>query len=315
MATVTGLRTRISLGDANSNLEIRLSRRVFTAGGGLSGVVLLKLAKEMDIRSLVVMVKGAEISPGISIRGPKHPPKSFFQRDVLLSGRDQPRFASERIAQYWNAFLKRDTCRVLSVGEYAYPFSIALPTSIPPSCEGKTGRIVYSITARLQFPLGRSQQICFEVPVTFASLELEDEGFSLSHSAVFGGKHATGADICVSLPSRVFALGTSIRGQIMLSNPRNVEMKRMTVSLNVCDGSRSAARGELDLRCVDSMVITPENPSASLITLDFETAIPSDAPSSVEGTSMFVAWSLGVSVESRPPLEIQVPVIVHLPVT
>ncbi len=322
MATGTGLRTRVSLGDAASHLEMRLSRKVFVAGGQMSGVVVLKLAKQIDIRSLVVTVKGVEISPGIRIRGIKYAPKSFFQRDVLLSGRDQPRFKSDRIAQYWNAFLMRDTCRVLSAGEYAYPFSVALPTSLPPSCEGKTGRIVYSIAACLQFPLGRAQQIFFEVPVAFASLELENEGFSLSHSAVYGGKHATGADISVSLPSRGFALGTSIRGQITLSNPRKVEMKCMTVSLNVCDGSRSSgksvagrAKGELDLRCVDSMVITPENPSDCLITSDFEVAIPSDAPPSVEGTSMFVAWSLGVSVDSCPPLEIQVPVIVHLPVT
>jgi len=308
-----GMRIRAGLGEKVSLFELSLSRKVFARGRQLSGVVLLRLARPVNVKAIMISVSGAEFVSGAKLTGSLRSGNSFFRREVVLSGRDRPRLISERLSQYWNAFLKRERYRKLSAGEHTYPFTVTLPASLPPTCEGRAGRIAYFVVARVKFPLGRAFQVTTEVPVAFSAGDTPEEPFSMSHSSVYSGMHATGADMRVDLPNRSFDLGSSVTGKLTIMNPRRAHMGNITVSLDVCDGARMGSRGGVLEKSIQAVTIVPDDPTAEEITGDFHLSIPSDAPVSVEGRSVLVTWSLGVSVEARPPLDLRVPVIVRLP--
>lgn len=306
------LRSRVSLGDKVRSLEIHLSRPLFVTGHRLSGVVVLRLDKPTAVRSLIVNITGSELIHGVKISNAIKRVGPFFKRETLLTGRDVPRFASDRVSLYWNAFLRREQHRLLSEGEHTYPFSLPLPGSLPPSCDGKAGRIVYQVCARMGFPINRPLQVCMEAKISSGSRYIMDEPFVLAHSSVFGGKHATGADISVELPSRDCVTGQPINGKLVISNPKRVLMGKINISLDVFDGIRNSGKTSNNETTVDSIEITPDTPEAEQIEADFELMIPPGSPPSVEGTSLLVTWALNVSVDACPPLELQVPVIVHV---
>ncbi len=93
----------------------------------------------------------------------------------------QSRFASERVAQLWNAFLGRDAGRKLSAGEHTYPFSISLPASLPPSYEGTAGRIDYRVSARVLYPTGGSLKVHKDVPVVYVPRAQRGRPIALSY--------------------------------------------------------------------------------------------------------------------------------------
>lgn len=307
-----GMRVRGDLGRKAGLFELSLSRRVFARGRQLSGVVLLRLARPVSVKAIMVSVTGGEFVSGTKLTGSIRAGTVFFRRDVLLSGRDRPRLISDRLSQYWKAFLKRERYRTLSAGEHTYPFTVALPASLPPSCEGRAGRVAYFVTARVKFPLGRAFQVTAEASVAFSAGDLPDEPFSLSHSSVYSGMHATGADMKVDLPSRSFDLGSNLTGILTIMNPRRARMESITVSLDVCDGARTGPRGGVVDMNVQTVTIVPDDPSSPEIKADLDLSIPPDAPPSVEGKVVLVTWSLNVHVEACPPLDLRVPVIVRL---
>lgn len=308
---IKGLRSRVSLGDKVRSLEVHLSRRMFVTGKRLSGVVVLKLDKPTAIRSLTVSVSGSELIPAVKITRAIRGFGPFFKRETLLLGRDVPRFTSERLSLLWNAFLKREEHLMLSAGEHTYPFSMPLPGSLLASCDGKAGRIVYQVCARLNFPISRALQVCIEAPVRSGSGGEVEEPFVLAHSSVFGGKHATGADVSVELPSRGCLIGRPVAGKLVVNNPRRVQMGKVNISLNVFDGVRNSSKVSSFETTAGAVEITPDNPDAERIEADFELMIPNGSPPSAEGIALLVTWALNVSVEACPPLEIQVPIIVR----
>ena len=308
-----GMRVRGDLGRKAGLFELSLSRNVFARGRQLSGVVLLRLARPVNIKAIMVSVTGGEFVPGGRLAGSIRTGTAFFRREVLLSGRDRPRLISERLSQYWKAFLKREQYRTLSAGEHTYPFTVSLPASLPPSCEGRAGRVTYYVTARVKFPLGRAFQVTAETPVAFSARDLPDEPFSLSHSSVYSGAHATGADMTVDLPSRSFDLGSNLIGTLTIMNPRRARMESITLSLDVCDGARIESRAGVVEKSVQTVTIVPDDPSSPEIKADLDLWIPSDAPPSVEGKMVLVTWSLNIQVEACPPMDLRVPVIVRLP--
>ena len=96
------LRARANPSDVMPSLELHLSRSAFTAGRQLSGVVVFRLSRPTNIRALVVTVAGREVASGHR-SGLSAAPR--FEREVCC--RAGSNRASERISQYWNAFLGR----------------------------------------------------------------------------------------------------------------------------------------------------------------------------------------------------------------
>lgn len=295
----------------NYDLALHLSRSVFATGKRLSGVVVFRLARPINIRSLTVSVSGKETPSGFSLtRG-----RLFFDREVLLSGMQRPCLTSERLSLFWNTFLGRESGRVLSAGEHIYPFSIPLPASLPPSYEGKAGRIAYTVTACVQFPLVGSVRTSKEVSVVFVPRLHKGRPVALSYPTEGGAIHAGEVSVSLELPRRAVEIGKSIAGKFTINNPKHAVIARTIVSLENCEWVRLASGGELQRSCVDSQDIRLANTEAESIEGEFSLTVPHGAVPSVEGTAISVIWLLKLYVDTSPPLELKTPITVYAPIT
>lgn len=295
------------------SLGLHLSRSMFATGRQLSGVVLFRLGKPTNIRSLVVSVCGREAPSGAGLARAIRKPASFFHREQLLSGMDQPRFTSERFSQLWNTFLCRDTGRSLSAGEHTYPFSISLPGSLPPSYRGKAGKIDYVVTARVQFLLGRTLQVCTEVPVVFVPRAYTARPITFTYPEPGTAGHPSNVAVSADLADRAVALGGALQGRFIIENPTRTEIGRIVVSLDVCERVRAESVIDIQKRGVDSHSIVPEDSTAPRIEGEFILNVPDYAPPTVEGTAISVEWLLKLCLDTSPPLKIETHVKVYAP--
>lgn len=294
-------------------LELCLSHATFATGRNLSGVVVFRLLKPTSIRSLTVSVSGRETPSGASLARGLRRTSSFFGREVLLSGMNQPRFRAERISRLWNAILYRDRGRELMAGEHSYPFSIPLPASLPSSYKGTAGKIDYLVTARVQYPAGLVQKTVLEVPVVAVPRAERAQPVALSYPTAGGTVQTSGVSVSVELAERSVKLGGRLSGRFSIANANESEIPEVKVSLENCEWVRLNTQRELKRQCADSLVIEPEDASASLIESDFELTVPDNAPQTIQGTSISVIWLLKLNLNTDPPLEFKAPITVYAP--
>ncbi len=301
-------------GGARPTLELHLSRDVFATGRRLSGVVVFRLGRPANIHSLVVSVTGCEKPAAASVARALRRRTSFFHREFLLSGRDQPRLFSDRVSQLWNQILARDTGHRLSEGDHTYPFSITLPASLPPSYEGRAGRIDYRVAARVQYPAGGRLSIFTEVPVVFVPRAQRTRPVALSYPTADGTVHSAETRVSIELPQRSVEMGRSIAGRFRIENPQRVHIGAIDVALEMCEWVRLTQERELHRDGVDLCHVAPQDPTAPTIEGEFELRVPESGSPTIEGTAISVIWLLKLSVDTEPPIEVKTPVTVYAPV-
>lgn len=295
-------------------LELHLCREVFYTSRRLSGVVVLRLARSVDIRSLTVSVTGDEKPAGVSLARALRRGGAFFDRELLLSGALQPRLASDRVSLLWNSMLGRYKGRALAAGEHTYPFSIPLPASLPPSYEGRAGKIEYRVTARLLLATGRAIRVSRVIPVAFMPRLHRGRPVAVSYPTADGAVHSTEIEMSIELLDRTVAMGESVHGRLSISNPHGVTIPCITASLNVCEWVKLAIDREIQRERVDVAVIKPRVTEASHIEAEFSLRVPRGAPPSVEGSAISVIWLLTITLETSPPIEFKTPIVVYSPV-
>ena len=298
-------------GGARPAIELYLSRDAYATGRNLSGVVLFRLERATNIRSLTVSVTGCEKPAGASLTRALRRKESFFHREVLLSGMDQPRLVSDRVSQLWNSILGRDTGTRLSPGEHIYPFSTQLPASLPSSYEGRAGRIDYRVCVRVQFPAGGGIKAFAEVPIVFAPRVLRARPVAVSHPTAGGSVHSQQANASLTIDQRAVELGQVVTGRFSVANPQQTSISRIQASLEMCEWVRLAAERELHRDRVDTKVIQPSDPTAATIEGEFDLRVPQSACPTVEGTTISVIWLLKLQVETSPPIELKTPILVY----
>lgn len=301
-------------GRGGPSLELHLGRDVFATGNPVSGVVILRLSQDINIRSLSVCLAGMERPASSPLVRAFRRAVPFFEREMLLSGALKPRLASDRLSLLWNALLGRYKGRTLSAGEHTYPFSINLPASLPPSYEGRAGKIDYRVSARLRPAIGKMIRAATAVPVVLVPrVHRGGRQVALTYPAAEGTIRSTEISMTVELPEQAVAMGGNVQGRLSISNPGEVEIPRMKVGLEVCEYVRLAADREIDCNCADSVVIESENATAASIEADFNLGLPQQAPPTVDGTAISVIWLLKLTLETDPPIEFKTPITVYCP--
>ncbi|MCE5321721.1 hypothetical protein LLG46_00230 [bacterium] len=292
-------------------LELHLGRNAFTTGRQLSGVALFRVSKQINIRSLAISITGSETVADSLL--PHSKPIPFFSREILLTGRENPGFRHERMSRLWNEFLGRDTGRSLSSGEHLYPFSIPLPSSLPPSYEGKAGRIDYTVTARLELLLGQKIEVSKQIPVVFVPRNRKSGPVALSYPSADGTLQSGGVSINVEMMQHAVEQGKRVTGRYVIANPKHIHIKEVVASLENCEWARGTARKEIACEVVQSMTIVPASPDAGFIEGRFELHVPEDSVPTVEGTAISVLWFLKIRLNSSHPLEFKAPITVYPP--
>lgn len=295
-------------------LELHMCRDVFYTGRRMSGVVILRLAKPVNMRSLTISVTGDEMPVGSSLAYAIRHGGEFFDRELLLSGALQPRLASDRLSLLWNSALGRYEGRAISAGEHSYPFLIPLPASLPPSYEGRSGKIEYRVTARLQLATGRVIKDSRIVPVVFVPRLHRGRPVAVSYPSADGAVHSTDISVSIELPDRMVAMGENVQGRLSISNPQGLAIPHIIAALEVCEWVRLSVDKEIQRERVDASVIKLEDSTAPSIDVAFSLRAPKTAPSSIEGTSISVIWLLKITLKTDPPIEFKTPIVVYSPV-
>lgn len=292
-------------------LEIRLSRPGCEAGGRLSGIVVFRLRKAVGIRSLTISISGRETPAGKSLKRSLRRTVSFFDREFLLSGTLGPRFTHERISQIWNALLARDHGRMLSPGEHVYPFSIQLPTSLPPSYNGNAGRIWYVVTARASFPVRMPMRAAAEVQMRTAPKQQRAAPVAVTYPNSSGSVHANEVSVNLQIAKRSARLGETVSGAFKVNNPRRALIREALIELENCEWVRLAGETEMSRNVAARHRALPDAGDAEVFAGEFELALPQDAPPSVEGTTISVIWLLRMKLDTDPPIEFKMPLFVY----
>lgn len=292
-------------------LELQLSRSECAAGRQLSGVVVFHLSRPTGIRALTVSLSGRETPAGASLSRSLRQTASFFGREVLLSGMQQPRFTYERLSQAWNAFLGRDRGRTLSPGVHTYPFSIPLPASLPPTYQGNAGSVTYTVTVRAHFPLRRAVRISKDVRIVAVPRTHRARPVALTYPTADGSVHANEISVSVELPGRAVARGTCVAGKINVSNPKRVPIREISIALENCEWVRLASNRELQRQAIDRQMIVPDDTEAESFATQFELNVPEDAAPTVEGTTISVIWLLRMRLDTDPAVEFKTPLFVY----
>ncbi len=300
------------IANSTPTLELHLSRDVFVTGKRLSGVVALRLDQGVNLRSLVVSLDGSERPRGIGLARAFRKAHSFFNREKLLTGALEPRLASERLSLLWNAVLGRYTGRTLSAGEHIYPFSISLPASLPPSYEGKAGKIRYRVTAKFQPAIGRAIKVSKVVEVMFMPRLHRGRPMALGYPEADGTVQPIDIKASIELVERMVGMGEAVQGSFSISNPKGAAIPRVTVSLEVCEWVRLTVDKEIQRDRVDMAVIVPEDPSAMLIEAPFKLRLPKTAPPTIEGSAISVIWLLKLTLDTDPTIEVKTPITVYI---
>ena len=277
-----------SLAHASPLLELHLSRDTFCTGKRLSGVVVLRLAQPINIRSLIVSVTGTEVPAAASFARAFRKSDPFFARETLLSGALEPRLGSERASLIWNAILGRYTGRILCTGEHTYPFSISLPASLPPSYDGTAGKIAYRVTARLQPAIGRAIKAEKTVRMMFVPRLQRGRPVALGYPTADGTVQSIDINVTIDVDERMVSMGEVVTGSFSISNPNGVGIPKITASLEVCEWVRLAVDKEIQRDRVDIAVVVPDDPSATSIQAPFKLRLPKSAPPTIEGVAVSV---------------------------
>jgi len=295
------------------SLELHLSRAMFPTGGHISGVAVLRLSRATDLRSVAVSVDGRETPKPAGLTRKLRRSSVFFHRDLLLSGKEQPRRTGERVSQFWNAVLGRNGGRILSAGEHVYPFTIPLPGSLPPSYDGRAGRITYTVTARMLFPVGSSTKVARDAQVVYQPRSQRGRPIALSYPNANGAVQESELSVNLELPCRDVEAGGSVAGRVSIANPQRTPIEKISLTLESCEWVRPSSEKGLQRELVDSLTITPDDPAAEASKLDFELKVPENAPPTVEGAAISVIWLLKLSLTSTPPVELKTPITVYRP--
>lgn len=275
--------------------------------------MILRCPKPVNIAAISVSLSGCETPAAAALARALRRSGSFFFREIILSGSEQPRRTSERLSRLWNAFLGRKRGRTLSPGEHIYPFFISLPASLPPSYRGRAGSIDYRVAARVRFPLGRSLWVSRDVQVVFVPRRQTFRPIALSYPDTPGAVHSSQTRVNLEFERRSVETGQAVRGRFSIANPQKTNVPRAEASLELCEWVRTAGSNDITRVKVDSVAVEPSDPSSAMIESDFELHVPPNAPPTVEGTAISVMWLLKLAVESDPPLELKAPITVHSP--
>ncbi len=294
-------------------LELQLSSAQCAAGGQVSGVVVFHLAKPAGMRSLTVAISGTETPSGPHVSRSLRQTASFFDREILLSGMQQPKLTHERVSQAWNAFLGRDLGRTLSAGVHTYPFSIPLPASLPPTYNGRAGSVAYSVSATAQFPIGRAVKISRDVQIAAVPRPQRTRPVALTYPTSDSAAHANDISVRVDLPMRAVEHGESVGGRISVSNPRRAAVRAVEIALENCEWVRFASENDMQRETVRQLVLRPDDPEVACFETEFALPVPEDAVPTVEGTNIAVIWFLRIRLDTDPPVEFKAPVFVYSP--
>uniref|UniRef100_A0A1I7TDN9 Arrestin_C domain-containing protein n=1 Tax=Caenorhabditis tropicalis TaxID=1561998 RepID=A0A1I7TDN9_9PELO len=136
--------------DTELLVEFDQPQEVFFPGQPISGRVILITEEKYKARAV-----------NIKFEGTAHTHWDDFESVRRVDAEGKTHYDRQRInysanVNYLNAtsllWACRDGSNELAAGKYVWPFSYVLPTSIPPSFEGKYGYIRYSVTAEVDRP-------------------------------------------------------------------------------------------------------------------------------------------------------------------
>ncbi|MFQ3548870.1 MAG: hypothetical protein SNJ70_03875 [Armatimonadota bacterium] len=291
------------------SLELHLGRGLFASGQHLSGVVMIRLEKPVNIRSISVSLDGFE-KPNKKVL-PQASSIKFFHRDVLLSGSAKPKSSMEALSKFWKEFLRRDMGKVLSPGEHIYPFFISLPSSIPATYSGWAGEIKYPLNVDLNLIMGKKISIKTFANIIHTPKTPKHIPISASYPKSKGNILPNPMKVNVELAKYSAEVGGVVEGTVYIHNPENIECNSVSVTLDLFEMVRDNIKQNLNSSTTEFVHIEPKDKRADVIESKFSLKVPSDAQPSVEGTAISVVWLLKVVVDSEFPQEIKMPITVY----
>ncbi len=293
-------------------IELVTTRSVFSAGGLLTGIVILRATQPVISGTLKVWLQGVESTARNNKpqRRISREQTMFFAREKLITGVEPPCKARERISLLWNTFLGRTKKRTIVPGEHIYPFAIPLPGSLPPSYKGSAGEIEYILGARLNSSLRRTRTIKQHVLVTSAGHNKEAKPAVVRYPSDTSEQKEATLTAELALYDTVLEAGSSVMGHFKLSAPSGSRPKSVTICLDLCERVRGSHGATVHRKTADEFVF--ENPTLHAGTAegDFMLSVPSDAPPTVEAARISVSWTVRLRADAESPIDLGCPIVI-----
>ena len=269
----------------------------------LSGIVQINCKKPTKVRSIWVQVNGTEKpinSKSIDL----------FSRQVILTGRANPRIRSDRLTLFWNSFLGREQGRKIPKGKHIYPFAILLPEAIPASYNGNIGSIEYNVTAGINYPVISGPKIGKEVKIASIPRIPRGRMVAISYPAASNMVHGSLVKVELSLEHRAVMDGDKVTGKFKIINPENTNIPSLNISLEACEWLKTS-RKVMAWQEISAYEHLPEHSAAAEFELEFSLPIPENAIPTIDASRIAIIWLLKLVLYTATPMEFRTPIVVY----
>ncbi len=261
-----------------AKIEIVLDRTgaSYSAGETITGKAFLTLDKQVKCRSIKARLMGKEwtmFTRGRKHRVPYHGENKFFEKEVVLKegGEIQP-------------------------GTSEFPLTFTLPPQLPPSYNGVSAHIDYTLAVWADLPLWFDIQK--EAAIWVEGGQPQANSTPLVISPQQG--NARKPSFLINLRASRFHTGLSIEGTITAFNLQDSSVKRAVIRLlAVEDAAASNIVGTVHNRTIvrTSEITVPISEIAHGSTAAFYVPIPADSPPSFASKLSSIEWVLEASLD------------------
>lgn len=210
-----------------NELLIFYPSKEYFIGETIKGYAELRIPYSLDIQGVQLKIMGTE---SVS-KGKNNCTNTFYEKEFLLIGD-----GSKDRGKDWLGRTKKVSEKI-NQGSHQYPFQITLPTHLPPSSESNEAKIRYIIEVTVESGNSKMSNLV-SASLVKVSGSLFDLNFLGNNASPFTVKEtrtffmtSKSLDISVSLESKVFLPGDSIKMKFILDNQTSKSLTKITMNL------------------------------------------------------------------------------------
>ena len=157
-------------------LRVHLDRKVYRPGDVVGGTLDVDWPKSRAVRGIRLLLQGAEETDFTHEYGyPNYLHKRSCSERNMIIGKEIILFGGKAVSnlsvvgEALKRLIRQPNYPVLKAGRHRYTFNFKLPSYAPPSYEGISAKVAYSVTGRVDVPFGRD--LTFHNTVTVNNID------------------------------------------------------------------------------------------------------------------------------------------------
>jgi hypothetical protein len=272
---------------------IEFQKNTYSLGEEVSGVVHLSMDKPISQRGAGIFLMGKERT------------EISYQKTVQTGQTHQTRTEtavqeSGFLNQQYPMPLPTDEKGKCAVGEHSFPFKFTLQQGLPTTYRGRYARIVYTVSAKIDVPMGMDVNGSSEFNVISSNLQPYQAAPINAYSNSWGNQQSAG--ISFTLDRGQYARGEVISGKCFFRTASK-DVRKIDVALRWVE-TASAQNQRATSEIMKELSQVPAGGGTFQGESTFSVSVPPQAPPTYEATLSNVRCTLTASMDIAMGLDV-----------